>query len=231
MTIRCWFALLVSMAISPAYAWTTEAITITGGTFTMSDSLGTTFGVVPVLAGPSNYLDDGVLNGMVDADGLHGSAANPVTTFGFLGVSWNTFFAHSVETLGVCNPTCSTVTITDPEPGAITITGSPYDPFITADFSGFFTEWNGNRFWQGGHATGTAEWVTQPTVEASSGTYNFTLQWSLVNDNGPFQGFTSDWVLTGTAVAVVPEPETYALMLAGLGLVGGAVRRRRNSAA
>lgn len=46
-----------------------------------------------------------------------------------------------------------------------------------------------------------------------------------------FQGFTSDWVLTGTAVAVVPEPEAYALMLAGLGLIAGAVRRRRNSGA
>ncbi|MDP1926100.1 MAG: PEPxxWA-CTERM sorting domain-containing protein [Thiobacillus sp.] len=37
--------------------------------------------------------------------------------------------------------------------------------------------------------------------------------------------------MAGTAVAVVPEPETYALMLGGLRLVGGAVRRRRNSSA
>ena len=34
------------------------------------------------------------------------------------------------------------------------------------------------------------------------------------------------WVLTGTAVAVVPEPETYAMLLAGLGLIGFVVRRR-----
>ena len=113
---------------------------------------------------------------MVYPDGLHGSEANPVTTFDFLGVSWYTFFAPSVETsASPCNPACSLITIADPEPGAITVTGSPYDPAITADFSGFFTEWNGNRFWQGGQATGTAEWVTQPTVEASSGMYNFTL--------------------------------------------------------
>lgn len=229
MTIRL-YALLVSMAVSPAYAWTTEAITITGGTFTLSDS-SSTFGAVPVLAGPSNYLDDGVLNGMVDADGLHGSAASPVTTFDFLGISWNTFFAHSVETSTGCNPNCSMITIGDPEPGAITVSGSPDDPAITVDFSGLFSEWNGNRFWQGGQAKGTGEWVTQPTVETGSGMYNFTLHWSLVNEYGPFQGFTSDWVLTGAAVAAVPEPETYALMLAGLVLVGGAVRRRRNSAA
>lgn len=231
MNIRCLLALLVSMAVSPAYAWTTESITITGGTFTLSTS-SDTFGAVPVLAGPSNTLDDGVINGMVDADGLHGSAASPVTTFEFLGIPWNTFFAHSVETLAPpCNPTCSLISIVDPEPGAITVTGSPYDPAITADFSGFFTEWNGNRFWQGGQATGTGEWIIQPTVEAGSGMYNFTLHWSLVNSDGPFQGLTSDWVLTGTAVAVVPEPETYALMLAGLGLVGCAVRQRRDSCA
>ena len=70
-----------------------------------------------------------------------------------------------------------------------------------------------------------------PAVEGGSGIYNFTLHWSLLNADGPFQGYTSDWVLTGTAVAVVPEPEAYALMLAGLGLIAGAVRRRRNSSA
>lgn len=32
-------------------------------------------------------------------------------------------------------------------------------------------------------------------------------------------------------VAVIPEPETYALLLAGLGLVGGAVARRRSKSA
>jgi hypothetical protein len=231
MNLRYLFALLVSMAVSPAYAWTNESITITGGTFTLSD-LSNTFGAVPVLAGPSNTLDDEMLNGMVDADGLHGSESSPVTTFEFLGISWNTFFAHSVETLvPPCEPTCTLVTIVDPDSGAITMNGTPWDPVITADFSGFFTEWNGNRFRQGGQATGSGEWIIQPTVEGGSGIYNFTLHWSLVNAEGPFQGMTSDWVLTGTVVAVVPEPEAYTLILVGLGLIAGAVRMRRNFAA
>jgi hypothetical protein len=37
-------------------------------------------------------------------------------------------------------------------------------------------------------------------------------------------------VMTTTAIPTVPEPETYALLLAGLGLVGFAVRRKRNAA-
>lgn len=229
MTIRCLLALLVSMAASPALAWTTEALTITGGTFTLSDST-TSLGAVPVFGGLSNNLGDiDVGDGVVDVDGLYGSAASPVTTFQFMGVAWNTFFAHSVETTAPpCNPACSPVTIADPEPGPITVTGTPYDPVITADFSGFFTEWNGNLFWQGGQATGTASWIIEPPLGATFAQYSFTLHWSLLNQTGPFEGFTSDWVLTGTATAyAVPEPATWAMMLAGLGLVAGGVRRRR----
>lgn len=224
MKLRHLAVLLASLAAFPAHAWSTESLTITGGSMTMHNSIDS-FGSVPILPGPSNTLDDGLVNGAVDADGLHGSEASPVTTFQFLGVAWNTFFAHSVETPWTCDPDC-TVSVSDPEPGAVTVTGTPWDTVISADFSGFFTEWNGNRFWQGGQATGTGTWVIEPTAGATSGIYNFELHWTLLNDFGPFQGFTSDWVLTGTAVAVVPEPATYAMLLAGLGLVGAAARRR-----
>lgn len=40
---------------------------------------------------------------------------------------------------------------------------------------------------------------------------------------GQFQSFSK----TSLAVAAVPEPETYAMLLGGLALVGGAVRRRK----
>ena len=225
MKMRYLPVLFVSVIASPVHAWTTESLTITGGSMTMHDSINS-FGSVPILPGPSNTLDDGLVNGAVDADGLHGSPASPVTTFMFLGIPWNTFFAHSVQTPWTCNPDC-TVTVADPEPGAITVTGTAWDPAISADLSGFMSEWNGNYMWNGGQATGTRNWIIVPPPGAGTGLYNFSLQWSVAHDSGPFQGFTSDWVLSGTAVAVVPEPETYVLMLAGLGLVAGIARRRQ----
>jgi hypothetical protein len=40
-----------------------------------------------------------------------------------------------------------------------------------------------------------------------------------------------DGLSVNALVSTVPEPETYALMLAGLGVIGAAVRRRKNSQA
>ena len=40
-------------------------------------------------------------------------------------------------------------------------------------------------------------------------------------------GLENDTMVLAYRIAAVPEPETYALLLAGLALVGAAVRRRR----
>ena len=50
-----------------------------------------------------------------------------------------------------------------------------------------------------------------------------------VNWNG--LSFNEKTVVTLNAVSAVPEPETYALMLAGLGLVGTIARRRKQALA
>ena len=50
------------------------------------------------------------------------------------------------------------------------------------------------------------------------------------NSSGDFYGF--DYLkLNDYSVAVVPEPETYAMLLAGLGLLGFTARRRKNLSA
>lgn len=98
-------------------------------------------------------------------------------------------------------------------------------------FSGFFVDFNGNKILQGGTATGTGNWIKIPTVEGGAGLFDFELSWSAYNSQGPFQGMTGHWTLTGTAVTAVPEADTYAMLLAGLGLVGMAARRQKNKVA
>lgn len=90
---------------------------------------------------------------------------------------------------------------------------------ITMDMSSFFAWWNGNTFNQGGTATGS--------YDATSGAYS--MSWTSVINGGPFDTNTGYWTLNGNAsvlAAPIPEPETYLMMLSGLGLLGVIARRR-----
>ena len=49
-----------------------------------------------------------------------------------------------------------------------------------------------------------------------------------VNNSAYFESYDGSATLTQSIVAV-PEPETYAMLLAGLGLVGAVARRRRQA--
>lgn len=218
-------ALLGSISLS-AQAFSVEGMTITGGSLSITDSYGDdVFGTLSLVPGSAATVNDGLLDGVVDADGLHGSTADPVVTTLLLGVPVYGYFAHSVTTP---DTNSTMVTVLDPDPDAISMSGSPWDPVISADFSGFFVDFNGNKILQGGTATGTGTWTVIPTVEGGAGQFDFELSWSAYNAQGPFQGLTGHWTLTGTAVTAVPEAETYGLMLAGLALVGMTTRRRRS---
>jgi hypothetical protein len=68
------------------------------------------------------------------------------------------------------------------------------------------------------------------TTYWGKGVYDSTGDWYYTVDgtaNGSKGGKYSFWV--GTYTAPVPEPETYAMLLAGLGLMGTIARRRNKS--
>jgi hypothetical protein len=62
--------------------------------------------------------------------------------------------------------------------------------------------------------------------------YAYRIRWNhviiLAEDptGGAYEGQNTNWIIEGHMLAAVPEPETYAMMAAGLALVGFAVRRR-----
>jgi hypothetical protein len=73
--------------------------------------------------------------------------------------------------------------------------------------------------------------VYSSTQALTAGTYTLTLSGSAAS-TPPIQNGSVRYDVAYTAVASpVPEPETYALMLAGLGVVGWAARRRKLVAA
>lgn len=129
----------------------------------------------------------------------------------FYGASANGFSAHSATGAGSI--------ILVPDPDAITMSLDTETMALSTDFSGFFVEWLGSISLQGGTATGTAAWLMLP-LGSGPATFNFDVHWN--HD-------TTTWNLVGTGtVMMVPEAETWAMMLAGLGLVGlmSAARRR-----
>jgi len=67
------------------------------------------------------------------------------------------------------------------------------------------------------------------TVQSLSWSTGSTLwvRWAEVNNTGSDHGLAIDNVAFSATVSAVPEPQTYALMLGGLGLVGWMARRRK----
>jgi PEP-CTERM motif len=93
---------------------------------------------------------------------------------------------------------------------------------LSVDLSGWTVYWNDSNFNQGSTAaTGTLS-------NCSGNTCNYSIAWTNMQAGGPFPGQTGSWTLTGsiTASAPVPEASTWGMMLAGLSVIGAALRRR-----
>lgn len=116
-----------------------------------------------------------------------------------------------------------------------TLNGAPSGSIVNnammLDFSGFTAEWNGTSF----NTSPDAGTLTTAISLIGNGVYFYTADWthliSAADGVAPaFHGFTVGVHLEGiavTGITPVPEADTYAMMLAGLGLVGVAARRRR----
>ena len=145
-----------------------------------------------------------------DLADAYGSNANLFPFFGSaVGVFTQDGTATYIPTTGL--PFGSNVVPGGPVPNG-DITGS----VITMDLSAITAAWNGSNFNQGNSSV-------VGTIDSLG---NFTATWSSTIVGGAFNGKTGIWNVQGTAAAV-PEASTYGMMLAGLGLVGGMVARRR----
>ncbi len=212
-----------SMAASAAGGiGTVTDFQVTGGSFSMGApgvgacGAGGAFGSFQcITAGPNVDTDDGLFE--APAGGLLGLMFfnAPVTTF-----TAATAAGAASSTSG--NPLQGTTTATT----------------ITMDLGSFYANWTGSNFLQAPSHAAPGATPTNPigindnplvTGTYDSATGAFTLSWASYITTAPFANQTGYWILEGTATAAAPVPEasTYGMMLAGLGLVGFAVRRRK----
>lgn len=180
-----------------------QAFTNSGAAnFTMLDPTGATVGV------------DNTVSGWVDyAAGTFGVSS----TTPFFGMTW----AASGGTL--FGPGSYSISTADPAPA---VSGGTYNVTVGAGQMG------GHIDFAWGGTTGIDVLMVWNVVDNGNGTQTFTsvdtdADANLFNGtgmiDGPFPGFSANFNFT----APVPEASTYGMMLAGLGLVGFAVRRRK----
>lgn len=193
--------LVLATAAMSAQAVDFDSMTVTGGTFSMAGA-GGNFYTANITPGLDLLAGN---NQKINIGGTGGQLFD----FGFFGPV-NAFLSDGTYmAFGGMNVAGGSAT-------APTASGD-FSGNMTADLSAWTANWNGNNFGQGGIATGT--------VDALG---NYSIGWSSKVVGGSFDGMTGVWTMTGAVTAApVPEASTYGMMLAGLGLVGFAVRRRK----
>lgn len=198
---------------------TVTEITFTGGDFSMGApgvgacGAGGPFGSFQCIpAGATIDTDDGLFE------------ASSIVTFNFFNAPVTTF-------------TALTAAGAAPSTSGNPIQGTTTASTITLDMGSFYANWSGSNFLQAPSHAAPGATVANPmgitddplvTGTYDSATGAFTISWSSYITTAPFANQTGYWNLTGIATtAPIPEASTYGMMLAGLGLVGFAVRRRK----
>ncbi len=103
-----------------------------------------------------------------------------------------------------------------------TVAYNSYGEFniYSVDANGLPTDWNIKMFGDAGYTRHTySNFETTPNIDKIYGYSEYGYEWT-----GETVLNKGQWIVT----AVVPEPETYAMLLAGLGMVGFVARRRQS---
>ena len=207
----------VALAVATLFAATSAsaALTVTiGGTPLAGEGLiSSVVGAVTTdfnasLVNPANYTGGGVVNGSVP--GSWASPPNDTSNYFTVGPSTS-------------------------NPGVVTLSG-------LASYFGYYggspDTYNSVSFFNGDSLIGSFDGVTLAGLAsvAANGDQSVGSFWNFTANNAGdyfntvvFASVSNAFETDNHAVLAVPEPETYAMMLAGLGLIGFSARRRKNN--
>ena len=148
-----------------------------------------------------------------------------------LSVSTSTPMSYEVYAYGVNGSTTTPrgfTQVVNPSLGLV-VDGAQVTSLFYAGNDGEYSSWQGRK-------TGSVESSFQAVAEAASGSYVQRLDVYLTDEKhlGEVTTYTSRWESSrwtqDVAIsAPVPEPETFAMLLAGLGVLGAVARRRKQN--
>ncbi len=160
---------------------------------------------------------------------------------GYQGLNWNNIYSVDGVDYGASGYQNGVVSPKNVaynaygDPGSISVAAGTFT-FNGADFTAAWM--NGLQLTLTGLAGGSTLYSTVLTLD-TSGPLHFTTNWSGIDTltfstaggtRGPYDGGGEHFAmdnLTINAAGGVPEPATWAMMIAGFGLAGATLRRRR----